>query len=451
MNVKPKFVYYDIRRKQSVCLIMYTHENDVDTQVLEVSMIDNGEPIELSADYTYSAAIVNRNTKALINDSISCELNDSGNVLIPIDNFHTLGAQDLLIELTITDSAGNQVLVNPFPLWIHVNASILDDAEVTPESLGTVPELLEEAKEALENAGDYENLDNKPQINGHELVGDKSSDDLGLQDKLTAGENVTIDENGRISATGGVTSYTELSDKPQIHYRETYNPNVFHTVELTMPLRLTDSIRADLVPNGAREELLLDVANTAAFWYYTDLNGMFDLDSIGVSAPNRYNGYQTGRKAGISNLPDFVNASNNSIIQVLNYGFYNGYRLQFMSWIDSTTNTSKFAYRYVGEGRLVASKNNWKELSPTITSATVNQNGTITITLTDGSTITSTGATLENAANKVTSINSSSTNTQYPSAKAVYDAIQGVSNYTLTEQDKQDIADIVIQRLNNQS
>ena len=150
MNVKPKFVYYDIRRKQSVFLIMYTHENDVDTQVLEVSMLDNGEPIELSSDYTYSAAIVNRETKALINDNISCELNDSGNVLIPIDNFHTLGAQDLLIELTITDSAGNQVLVTPFPLWIHVNASILDDAQVTPESQGTVPELLEEAKEALD-------------------------------------------------------------------------------------------------------------------------------------------------------------------------------------------------------------------------------------------------------------------------------------------------------------
>ena len=155
MNVKPKFVYYDIRRKQSVCLIMYTHENDVDTQVLEVSMLDNGELIELDADYTYSAAIVNRETKALINDSISCELNDSGNVLIPIDNFHTLGAQDLLIELTITDSAGNQVLVTPFPLWIHVNASILDDAQVTPESQGTVPELLGEANEQLERVEQF--------------------------------------------------------------------------------------------------------------------------------------------------------------------------------------------------------------------------------------------------------------------------------------------------------
>lgn len=275
MNVKPKFVYYDIRRKQSVCLIMYTHENDVDTQVLEVSMLDNGEPIELSVDYTYSAAIVNRDTKALINDNISCELNDSGNVLIPIDNFHTLGAQDLLIELTISDSAGNQVLVTPFPLWIHVNASILDDAQVAPESQGTVPELLEEAKEALENAGDYESIENKPQINGHELSGDQSGSDLGLQNKLTAGENVTIDENGRISASGGVLRYTELSDKPLIF---TYNSD--KTAVLQGILRLSEeffiststggiylylkngSISFRLLANGLVEQLLRRVPSS---------------------------------------------------------------------------------------------------------------------------------------------------------------------------------------------
>ena len=51
---------------------------------------------------------------------------------------------------------------------------------------------------------DYDNLTHKPQINGHELVGNKSSDDLGLQGKLTAGDNVTI-ENGVISASGGVS------------------------------------------------------------------------------------------------------------------------------------------------------------------------------------------------------------------------------------------------------
>ena len=69
-------------------------------------------------------------------------------------------------------------------------------------------------------AHDYDNLTHKPQINGHELVGDKSSDDLGLQGKLTAGENITINANGEISATGGTDDYEELTNKPQINGHE---------------------------------------------------------------------------------------------------------------------------------------------------------------------------------------------------------------------------------------
>lgn len=69
-------------------------------------------------------------------------------------------------------------------------------------------------------AHDYDNLTHKPQINGHELVGDKSSDDLGLQGKLTAGENITINANGEISATGGTDDYEVLTNKPQINGHE---------------------------------------------------------------------------------------------------------------------------------------------------------------------------------------------------------------------------------------
>ena len=53
-------------------------------------------------------------------------------------------------------------------------------------------------------AHDYDNLTHKPQINGHELSGYQSGSDLGLQNQLTAGDNVTI-ENGVISASGGVS------------------------------------------------------------------------------------------------------------------------------------------------------------------------------------------------------------------------------------------------------
>ena len=150
MNVKPKYIPYNIRRMCKVSLIEYVHENDVETMHLEVNLTDDGEPIELLGSYDYSASMINKATKALIKDDIVCSLNESGNVVIKIDDFHTLGAQDILIELTVSNQNRSKVLVPPFPLWIHVNESILDDAQVTPESQGTVPELLEEAKEQLE-------------------------------------------------------------------------------------------------------------------------------------------------------------------------------------------------------------------------------------------------------------------------------------------------------------
>lgn len=155
MEVKTIYVNYDIRRLRPPNLIAFTHEKDKNTQVIELHLTDGDEPMTLAADYTYTAAIVNSDTKALINDSIDCELNEDGNVLIPIDDLHVRGRQSLKIELTVTDEQGEQVLSLPFPIWVKVSGSILDDAQVTPESKGTVPELLEEAKEQLERVEQF--------------------------------------------------------------------------------------------------------------------------------------------------------------------------------------------------------------------------------------------------------------------------------------------------------
>ena len=47
----------------------------------------------------------------------------------------------------------------------------------------------------LSNSVDYESLRNKPKINSTTLIGDKTSSDLGLQDKLTAGNGIDITDN----------------------------------------------------------------------------------------------------------------------------------------------------------------------------------------------------------------------------------------------------------------
>ena len=46
------------------------------------------------------------------------------------------------------------------------------------------------------HSDDYEDLRNKPTINSVEVVGDKAGDDYQLQNKLTAGENITL--NGTV-------------------------------------------------------------------------------------------------------------------------------------------------------------------------------------------------------------------------------------------------------------
>lgn len=60
-----------------------------------------------------------------------------------------------------------------------------------------------------EDTSDYDNTINKPQISGVTLSGNKSLSSLGIQPELTAGTNITI-ENNVISATGGGggSSYT---------------------------------------------------------------------------------------------------------------------------------------------------------------------------------------------------------------------------------------------------
>lgn len=55
---------------------------------------------------------------------------------------------------------------------------------------------------------DYKKLNNKPSIDSIELVGNKTSDDLNLQKKLTVGNGISISDDNVISVTaaGGVTS-----------------------------------------------------------------------------------------------------------------------------------------------------------------------------------------------------------------------------------------------------
>lgn len=151
MEIKNIYVIYNINRKNPPERISVNHVNDVNTRIVEIELRQGDEPVEISSDYTAKAAIVERRTKKLINDNILCTVNDKGNILIPVDDLHYRDKMDINVEVTITGNANGKSLTLPYPLWIRVNPSILDNAEVTDKSLGTIPELLEEAEELVEN------------------------------------------------------------------------------------------------------------------------------------------------------------------------------------------------------------------------------------------------------------------------------------------------------------
>lgn len=170
---------------QSVSAVI--HIDDKNTETLDLSLMQGGEHIAVSPNSTVTARFVRVKDKILISDNVACTVQENGNIHIPIDNAaaHML-VGEIKIEVNIVDE--NDILTMQFPLVIRVNNTILADAEISPESEGTIPELLEEAREAAEDATQAAEA-------ATEAISTK-------QDKLTAGDNITIEGNV-ISATGG--------------------------------------------------------------------------------------------------------------------------------------------------------------------------------------------------------------------------------------------------------
>ena len=163
MNLKkPIFFTYDLERKRGVDLIAVIHVDDRSTEVLEVALTQDGEPVSMTGK-TVTARFVSSKTRILFSDNVACSVNAKGNILIPFDNAVIRSRKcDLKIEVNITD--GDEELTLQFPLWVRVNGSILDNAEITPESQGIIPELLEEVRLELARVKDFISSDDVYEI-----------------------------------------------------------------------------------------------------------------------------------------------------------------------------------------------------------------------------------------------------------------------------------------------
>ena len=163
-------------------IITYTDGKGIVLTTVE----DNGEEIGVN---------INIDT-----DIIQEKLVSSSNIKT-INNEDLLGAGNLNVQPTLV-SGTNIKTIN--------NQSILGSGNISISGGGGV--------------SDYDQLSNRPQINNNTLTGDQSSSDLGLQDTLVSGTNIKTINNqsllgsGNITIGGGGTSdYDQLSNRPQIN------------------------------------------------------------------------------------------------------------------------------------------------------------------------------------------------------------------------------------------
>lgn len=309
--------------------------------------------------------------------------------------------------------------------------------------VGTEQEWLAEIK-------NYEELNNKPQINGVTLSGNKTSDDLSLQGKLTAGENITI-ENDVISAEGGVTNYNELENKPILQIQSASGTTENITIE-------------DIV------KFIPFYKDVWTGYINVDLSRCYKTDGTGTTSVTDfdsllYNTYHNNSAKLYSvnpqGIPQSINAKNNLFI-LYQFGVQNSYSSQLIFWVDSTTDESKCAYRVCEYNHDTHQYNtpDFIEIGSggsQIVSGVVNVNGTITFTDSEGNSFTTSGesvigadgfspvATVTQTASGATVSITDSTGTTTANISNGQDG----TDYVLTNADKQEIAQMAVDLLPN--
>lgn len=154
MLKNPIYHEYDLESRSFTRLLTVSHVEDHSTEIIELRLMQHGEQQVIPADSSITARFVETKNNILISDNVVCTVNELGDIMIPFDNAVIASRSgEMKIEVCIEKEA--EILTLQFPLMIRVNPSILDDAEVTPESEGTIRELLDEAKAELERVQGY--------------------------------------------------------------------------------------------------------------------------------------------------------------------------------------------------------------------------------------------------------------------------------------------------------
>ena len=114
---------------------------DSNVRYLEITLYQNGNVIALSNTATATASLVTDNV--LVNDSVNCTIQDNI-ITVPLEDLQRHGNLD--VQVTVTE--GTKVLAIPFPIQVRVTPNIAENAQIDENSLGSYAEVVHEITEA---------------------------------------------------------------------------------------------------------------------------------------------------------------------------------------------------------------------------------------------------------------------------------------------------------------
>ncbi len=185
-NLKDPIEYkFDLNTKSQPKVLCVTHTDDFETDILKVGVYQGNLKYDL-LQTVITARMVMRWTHELLADNVACTLSESCDILIPIDSSAIpVRAGEMLVEVNIKSTVNDETLTLQFPLIVRVNGSILDNAEVTPDSRGTVPELLNAVEQELERVQGFVTEAQVFEILDNALSGSRNISPTLLVDNVT--------------------------------------------------------------------------------------------------------------------------------------------------------------------------------------------------------------------------------------------------------------------------
>ena len=399
---------FDLNSKSQPKVLCVTHTDDEGVDVIKLMVTQSGNAVDLSQTIV-TAVMVMRWTHELLNDNVSCEYDsESGSVMIPIDSATIpMRSGEMLVEVNIKSTVNDETLTLQFPLIVRVNGSILDNAEVTPDSRGTIPELLQEVEQELERVKGLVDEAKVFEILDNALSGNRNISPTLLVDNIV---DQTHNPNGDLilyyidsddvrhnifnfSPYLGTKDYNALQNRPVVT-----GSNVSTGVNTVLEGYMNFSSDGFTVSTyqGLDKEIDIELSPSVPICKTTSIPVYYDFNKISGVFANSGTFRVSANK--ILNRPSALNdiaqelyithiatiADEADLIRYVTGKTANG---TIVNYIQTAILSNLGAYRFD-----VIYQSEWQKIGAKVSSAVVNQNGTITFTLDDGSTFTTTGS-----------------------------------------------------------